>query len=90
MRELFLKRISMEDEQGRTRCFEYSILIDEMDVGRFSCESYGLQVREQESGETGVVPHITTSISRIDELCELVLSGGVTPLTLADVVNDWL
>lgn len=90
MRELFLKSISMEDEQGRTRCFDYSILIDEMDVGLFSCESYGLQVREKESGETGIVPHITTSISRIDELCELVLAGGVTPLTLADVVNDWL
>ena len=90
MRELFLKSISMEDEQGRTRRFDYSILIDEMDVGPFSCESYGLQVKEQGSGETGAVPHITTSISRIDELCELVLAGGVTPSTLADVVNDWL
>ena len=90
MRELFLKSISMEDEQGRTRCFDYSILIDEMDVGPFFCESYGLQVKEQGSGEVGAVPHITTSISRIDELCELVLAGGVTPVTLADVVRDWL
>ena len=90
MRERFLKSISMEDEQGRTRRFDYSILIDEMDVGPFSCESYGLQVKEQGGGETGAVPHITTSISRIDELCELVLAGGVTPSTLADVVNDWL
>lgn len=90
MRELFLKRISIEDEQGRTRRFDYSILIDEMDVGPFSCESYGLQVKEQGSGEICSVPHITTSISRIDELCELVLEGRVTPLTLADVVSDWL
>lgn len=90
MRELFLKSISMEDEQGRTHRFDYSILIDEMDVGPFSCESYGLQVKERESGETCIVPHITTSISRIDELCELVLAGGVTPLTLEDVVSDWL
>lgn len=90
MRELFLKRISIEDEQGRTRRFDYSILIDEMDVGPFSCESYGLQVKEKGSGEICSVPHITTSISRIDELCELVLAGRVTPLTLEDVVSDWL
>ncbi len=90
MRELFLERRSIEDEQGRRRVYDYDIIIDEMDVGPFACESYGLQIREQESGAVCMIPHITTSISRIDELCELVLAGGVTPLTLEDVVNDWL
>ena len=90
MRELFLKQLTLTDEKGRAREYEYSILIDEMDVGPFSCESYGLSVREQGSGAVCAVPHITTSISRIDELCELVLAGGVTPVTLRDVVNDWL
>ena len=90
MKELFLKQLSVEDEQGRVRIYDYTILIDEMDAGPFFCESYGLQVREKGSGEICAVPHITTSISRIDELCELVLAGGVTPLTLADVVSDWL
>ena len=90
MRELFLKSIAMEDAQGRGHTYDYSIIIDEMDVGPFSCESYGLRIREQERGEECIVPHITTSISRIDALCELVLAGGVTPLTLEDVVNDWL
>lgn len=90
MRELFLKRMSLTDEQGRERVYDYTILIDEMDVGPFFCESYGLEVTEQGSGETCAVPHITTSISRIDALCERVLAGGVTPLTLADVVSDWL
>ena len=90
MRELFLKSVTMKDAQGRERTYDYSIIIDEMDVGPFACESYGLQIREQERGEVCVVPHITTSISRIDALCELVLAGGVTPLTLEDVVSDWL
>lgn len=90
MRELFLKTIAMEDQQGRVRRYDYSIIIDEMDVGPFACESYGLRVAERGSGEICAVPHITTSISRIDELCERVLAGGVTPLTLEDVVSDWL
>lgn len=90
MRELVLKQITLEDEQGDLRTYEYAILIDEMNVGAFACESYGLQVREMESGTCCIVPHITTSISRMDELCQRVLSGGVTPLTLAAVVEDWL
>ncbi len=90
MRELFLKKLTLTDVDGRERDYDYYIVIDEMDVGPFSCESYGLQVREQGSGAVCTVPHITTSISRIDDLCELVLAGGVTPVTLPDVVSDWL
>ena len=90
MRKLLLQTIAMKDQQGKERTYEYSILVDEMDVGTFSCESYGLQVTELGSGEKCEVPHITTSISRIDELSQLVMAGGVTPVTLADVVSDWL
>lgn len=90
MRELFLNTRSLRDEQGRERHYDYSIIIDEMDVGPYTCESYGLQVREPESGESCTVPHITCSISRIDELCTLVITHGVTPITLEDVVKDWL
>ena len=89
MRELFLKTLDLNDALGRSRSYEYFILIDEMDVGAFSCESYGLKIRER-GGESCVVPHITTSIARIDALSELVLAGGVTPVTLKDVVADWL
>lgn len=90
MRELLLRSLEMRDEQGVMHSYEYSILIDEMDVGAFSCESYGLKIEEKESGQYCAVPHITTSISRIDELSELVLAGTVTPATLRDVVMDWL
>ena len=90
MRELFLKTVSMEDALGKKRSYDYSILVDEMDVGPYSCESYGLRIAEQGSGEECRVPHITCSISRIDELSRLVVDGGVTPVTLADVVADWL
>ena len=90
MRELQFDSLSLHDENGRQRRYDYSIIIDEMDLGSYSCESYGLQVREPESGLVCAVPHITCSISRIDELCALVVRHGVSPTTLRDVVNDWL
>ena len=90
MRELFVDAAVLSDEQGREHRYEYHIVIDEMDVGRFACESYGLRVREQGNGASCTVPNITCSIARIDELCALAVRGGVTPSTLRDVVEDWL
>lgn len=90
MRKLYVDTSAFRDEWGREYCYDYHIVIDEMDVGAFSCESYGLQVKERGSGETCTIPNITCSISRIDELCALAVKGGVTPVTLRDVIDDWL
>lgn len=89
MRELFVKTLELTDEAGKVRRYDYSILIGEMDVGRFSCESYGVKVAERD-GEAACVPNVTCSAARIDELSELLLDGGVTPACLEDVVRDWL
>ena len=89
MRELFLQTLTLPDESGERHSYDYSILIDEMDVGTFSCESYGLRVAERGGAEASA-PHVTTSAARIDELCELMLKNGVTPTTFRDVLNDWL
>ena len=89
MRELFLRTLELRDEQGVPRQYDYSILIGEMDVGRFSCESYGVKVA-QRGGDAASVPNVTCSAQRIDELSDLLLRHGVTPATLADVVQDWL
>ena len=89
MRDLFLKQLTLTDENGQLRDYDYFITIDEMDVGRFSCEGYGIRIEERD-GCRAAVHGITTSIARIDELSELILRNGVTPVTLADVVSDWL
>ncbi len=90
MRELFLGTRAVTDTSGAPRRYDYSILIDDEGGAPFFCENYGLRVAEQGSGEECRVPNITCSISRIDELSELVVKGGVTPVTLRDVVADWL
>ena len=89
MRELFLQTLRLPDESGRQRSYDYSILIGEMDVGPFFCESYGIRVAERGGAEASA-PHVTTSAARIDELSELLLKNGVTPTTFHDVLADWL
>lgn len=89
MRELFLDTVELADQAGRVRRFDYSILIGEMEVGAYACESYGVKVAEQ-GGEQALVENITCSASRIDELSTLLVHNGVTPATLRDVVSDWL
>lgn len=89
MRELFLETLELPDEAGVIHRYDYSILIDEMDVGPYSCESYGIRVSERDGAEASV-PHVTCSAARIDELSGLVVRNGVTPTTLHDVLSDWL
>lgn len=44
MRELVVCTKQVEGEEGDAVRYRYSILIDEMDVGPFSCESYGVKI----------------------------------------------
>lgn len=89
MRELFLETVELADQAGTVRRFDYSILIGEMDVGAYACESYGVKVAEQ-GGEQALVENVTCSASRIDELSGLLVHNCVTPAALHDVVSDWL
>lgn len=90
MRELLVCTREVRDAEGRLHRYTYSVLIDEMDVGPFSCESYGVKIAEQATGHVAIVAHVTTSIPRIDELMELLTRNGVTPTSLRDVIDDWL
>lgn len=90
MRELLI--VSKEaGTDGLQQGCDYYIVIDQMDGGdgAFACESYGVKIVDA-SGEEAVVPNITVSISRIDELLELLQRNSVTPVALRDVVDDWL
>ncbi|MGN0968285.1 MAG: DUF6514 family protein [Oscillospiraceae bacterium] len=90
MKELAVAQKQARDEEGNIHIYDYSILVGEMTVSQgFACESYGVRVRER-GGESGEVPDITVSISRIDELMELLVRNTVSPCTLRDVVDDWL
>lgn len=90
MRELLVCTKTAEGGEGRTHQYTYSILVDEMDVGAFACESYGVKIKDASTGRLAVVPHVTTSIPRIDELMDLLTRNAVGPNALRDVIEDWL
>lgn len=87
--ELKIASRTVTDEQGRRRRFHYSLLVNQVEAGSFSCEDYGVGVRE-EGGGSARIPGITTSAMRIDELMTLLVDNKVGPASLADVVADWL
>jgi len=89
MRNLFLTHLELIDERGQLRSYDYYITVDEYCAGQFACESYGICIEEQ-GGSRATVRGITSSIPRIDELSRLLVRNAVTPVTLADVISDWL
>ena len=82
-----MKELLLESPEGSG--YRYAILVDEMAVGGLCCESYGIKVTGPD-GDSQAVPNITVSAGRIDELAELVCRNQVSPVTLRDVVEDWL
>jgi len=50
--------------------------------------SYGIQVETGE--EAAAVPDLSPSRRRVRELAEALVRGAVTPVSLRDVVDDWL
>ena len=70
--------------------YNYSLLVDEVEAGRFQCESYGVGVTCPSTGESARVEDITANPKRIDDLCELLVRNQVGPTHLRDVIDDWL
>ncbi|MEG0764724.1 MAG: DUF6514 family protein [Pseudoflavonifractor sp.] len=92
MREMLVDAQTQAGSEGRQHCFEYYILIDQMEVsGGYACESYGVKIGVPGGGpDWAAVPNITTSASRIDALMALLTRNFVTPTGLNDVIADWL
>ncbi len=90
MQELYVGSRTAKGEEGTVHRFDYCVVVGEMAVaGGFACESYGVKVQEQ-GGDTAVIPDLTVSAQRIDELMELLMDHQVGPAGLRDVVEDWL
>ena len=94
MRELLVDTCTGEEEDGTAHSFQYYILVDEMELGGgLSCHLNSIALAGQAAGPDGEeasVPNITVSVERIDQLLELLRRNCVSPVTLRDVVLDWL
>ncbi len=91
MRELLVDSCRAAGEDGQSRGYRYYILVGEMEVsGGLACESYGVKVVSEDSGEWAEVPDLTIRPARIDALMDLLVRNAVSPVTLRDVIDDWL
>ncbi len=90
MRELKLDLHSLYPDLDEPWDYEYTILVDQIKVGAFACESYGVSIVNRRTGERSAIPNITVSVPRIDELVEKLVRCQVSPIHLRDVVEDWL
>lgn len=66
---------------------EYYLLISPLAE---DLEIYGVKIVEQRSGATASAPGLTVSSRRIFHLIDLLSKGTVTPISLANIVEDWL
>lgn len=90
MRELKLDVFSLYPDLSTPGPYDYAILVDQLNVGSFACESYGAQIVNRTTGDCSQVSNITVSVTRIDQLMELLVRNQVGPCHLRDVVDDWL
>lgn len=89
MKEIASKKASLTTASGDPIGLRYAIVAEAEPAGRFICEHYGVLV-ETDTGERELIPDITTSRTRIEELYGLLYRCGVTPITVRDVLEDWL
>ena len=68
-------------------CLQYTLFSIPTEDSR---ESYGVMVRNEITGETATIADITQRMDISELLFDKLLTGCVTPVTLKDVVEDFI
>ena len=87
--EYYITSRQVEGEDGISRCFQYFLLVEQVDSVNFQCENYGVRIAE-EGVVSSALPGLTTSAVRIDQLMTMLVDNTVGPVGLEDVIRDWL
>ncbi len=70
--------------------WRYTLLVEDIEVDGFHCESYGVSVEDPATGERAQARHVTVHAGDAANLLELLAKHQVSPVHLSDVVEDWL
>ena len=89
MRVLEWERTKKTEKTSSHR-WHYCLLVEDIEVEGFHCESYGVLLIDSLTGEETRVRHVTVNARRAAELLDALVRGGVTQTTLHDVIEDWL
>ncbi len=88
--EFCRKRTHLDTEEDLTLI--YYVTIDEFGdlQSGIELESFGVGVTICENGETEFVSNVTFSCAEVLSLAALLATHLVTPVTVRDIVEDWL
>lgn len=81
MRETKVRSRTLVRKDGEELHLRYTIVEEQ--------GTYGVRV-EKADGECAELRDITASRERIEALFRMIWRGGVTPLSLRDIIEDWL
>ena len=89
MREHLFATVDLSQQAGRPLSCTYHILIKDI-TEPIQCESYGVRITVDQTGERKELPDITVLPDAVLKLVQQLDESGVTPCTLRSVVEDWL
>ena len=87
MREITYAAKQVKTDTGGMLALTYSIIVDGGDDGP---ESYGVKIDELNGDTHAMIPGLTVSRERIEDLMDKLTRNTVTPTGLMDVLADWL
>lgn len=70
--------------------WQYGLLVEDIEVDGFRCESYGVMITDCATGQEHRRRHITISAQDAASLLDLLVRNRVSPVSLDDVLEDWL
>lgn len=87
MREKLVVKQYFYSKMAGPLILEYYLLISPLAK---DLEIYGVKIVERRSGEAASAPGLTVSSLRVFHLIDLLFKGTATPISLTDIVEDWL
>ncbi len=94
MREILFSEKSVRDEDGRELRLGYYITVNDVVLkGTTSFESYGVKIvmaGENGKSETAKIDDIFVNLLEINELIMLLSRCNVTPVSLYEIMDDYL
>ncbi len=70
--------------------WRYGLLVEDVETGGFHCESYGVAIADCHTGQEHRRRHVTASALDAAALMDTLVRCEVSPVTLDDVIEDWL
>lgn len=80
------------ESQPKKMCppWRYGLLVEDIAVDGFFCESYGVMVTDCATGQVYRRRHVTVDPGDAASLLDLLVRCQVSPTSLDDVLEDWL